>query len=126
MLYQKERAALPKKQKKEALANLMYPSISYEIAAQIEKATGQETRVTVPGHFQRGGSPVPYDKLIATRFGAAAGECIINEHYGCMVSLINGRVVPVALSDIAGKLKTVPADCEIIKTARLTGISFGD
>lgn len=43
-----------------------------------------------------------------------------------MVSLINGRVVPVALSDIAGKLKTVPADCEIIKTARLTGISFGD
>ena len=122
----KERAALPKKQKKEALANLMYPSISYEIAAQIEKATGQETRVTVPGHFQRGGSPVPYDKLIATRFGAAAGECIINEHYGCMVSLINGRVVPVALADIAGKLKTVPADCEIIKTARLTGISFDD
>ncbi len=122
----KERAALPKKQKKEALANLMYPSISYEIADQIEKETGQETRVTVPGHFQRGGSPVAYDKLIATRFGAAAAECIIKEHYGCIVSLVNGKVVPVPLADIAGKLKVVPTDSEIIKTARLTGISFGD
>lgn len=122
----KERAALPKKQRKEALANIKYPSISYEIAEQIEAATGQETRVTVPGHFQRGGSPVAYDRLIATRFGAAAGELIIAQHYGCMVSLVNNRVIPVPLADIAGKLKTVPVDSEIIKTARLTGISFGD
>lgn len=122
----KEVADLPKKQRKEAMANLMYPSISYKIAKEVEEATGQETRVTVPGHFQRGGSPDPYDRLIATRFGTAAAQQIIHEHYGVMVALVNNRVIPVPLADIAGKLKTVPLDHQVIKSARELGISFGD
>ena len=119
-------AKLPKKKKKEAMANLMYPSISYKIAHEIEEATGQETRVTVPGHFQRGGSPDSYDRLLATRFGSAAAELIIKEQYGYMTALVNGKVVPVPLKDVAGKLKTVPTDCEIIQSAKNIGVSFGD
>lgn len=122
----KELAALPKKQKKAALAEMKYPSISYEIAAQIEQATGQETRVTVPGHFQRGGSPDPYDRVLTTRFGVAAAQMIIDKNYGNMVALDNDKVVAVPLSKIAGKLKSVPKDSEIIATARKMGISFGD
>ncbi|MCH5297408.1 MAG: 6-phosphofructokinase [Ruminococcus sp.] len=122
----KELAVLPKKQKKAALAEMKYPSISYEIAAKIEQATGQETRVTVPGHFQRGGSPDPYDRVLSTRFGVAAAQLIIDKKYGNMVALDNDKVVAVPLSKIAGKLKSVPKNSEIIETARKMGISFGD
>ena len=101
----KEIAAMPKKEKKEAIANLMYPSISYKIAHEIEEATGQETRVTVPGHFQRGGSPCAYDRFITSMFGAAAAKYIIKEKYGFMTGMVNGKVVPVPLSEVAGKLK---------------------
>lgn len=122
----KEIAELPKKQRKEAMASLMYPSISYKIAHEIEEATGQETRVTVPGHFQRGGSPDPYDRFITTMFGAAAAKLIIKEKYGFMTGMVNGKVVPVPLSEVAGRLKEVPPNCKTIKAAKDIGISFGD
>lgn len=97
---------------------MKYPSISYQIAHDIEEATGQETRVTVPGHFQRGGSPDAYDRVISTRFGVKAAELIINKDYGKMVALVNNKVVAVPLEDIAGKLKSVPKDSEVVETAR--------
>ncbi|MCQ4022473.1 MULTISPECIES: 6-phosphofructokinase [unclassified Ruminococcus] len=122
----KELAAMPKKQRKAAVAEMAYPSISYKIAHEVEQATGQETRVTVPGHFQRGGSPCPYDRVLSTRFGTKAAELIINKQYGNMVALIDNKVVPVPLKDIAGKLKTVPKDSEVIETAKKMGISFGE
>ena len=122
----KEIAALPKKQRKAAVAEMKYPSISYQIAHDIEEATGQETRVTVPGHFQRGGSPDAYDRVISTRFGVKAAELIINKDYGKMVALVNNKVVAVPLEDIAGKLKSVPKDSEVVETARKMGISFGE
>lgn len=122
----KEIAALPKKQRKAAVAEMKYPSISYQIAHDIEEATGQETRVTVPGHFQRGGSPDAYDRVISTRFGVKAAELIINKDYGKMVALVNNKVAAVPLEDIAGKLKSVPKDSEVVETARKMGISFGE
>ena len=122
----KELAAMPKKQRKAAVAEMAYPSISYKIAHEVEQATGQETRVTVPGHFQRGGSPCPHDRVLSTRFGTKAAELIINKQYGNMVALVDNKVVPVPLKDIAGKLKVVPKDCEIIETAKKMGISFGE
>lgn len=122
----KEIAALPKKQKKAAMAELAYPSISYKIAKEIESATGQETRVTVPGHFQRGGSPDAYDRVLSTRFGVAAAQLIVDKNYGNMVALINNEVKAVPLSEIAGKLKSVPADCEVVEAARKMGITFGE
>ena len=83
-------------------------------------------RVTIPGHMQRGGSPCPYDRVISTRFGAAAAELILNKEYGYMVGLQNGETVKVPLEEVAGKLKYVDPESRIVKEAKLTGISFGD
>ena len=122
----KELAALPKKKRKQAIAEIAYPSISYKIAAEIEQATGQETRVTVPGHFQRGGSPDAYDRLICTRFGVAAANLIINKDYGKMVALKGQDIVAIPLSEIAGRLKDVPVDSPVVQAAKDLGISFGE
>ena len=105
---------------------MAYPSISYKIAKEIEDATGRETRVTVPGHFQRGGSPDAYDRVLSTRFGVAAAQLVIEKDYGKMVALVNNRVAAVPLEEIAGKLKAVPMDSEVVETARKIGISFGE
>lgn len=122
----KQEAQLSKKERKAARSKITAPSISYLLAQELEKKTGQEIRVTVPGHFQRGGSPCPYDRMISTRFGTAAANLILNKQYGYMVALQNGKIVPVPLSEVAGKLKTVPIDSEEIQAARALGISFGD
>lgn len=122
----KELAAMPKKKRKEELASLPHPSISYELAEKIEEATGQETRVTVPGHIQRGGDTSPYDRVLCTHFGAAAAKLIFEENYGNMVALKNGEVVAIPLEKIAGKLKEVPVNSPLIQAAREIGISFGD
>ena len=122
----KEDAKLSKKEYKEKLKKRKYPSIAYELAEQIQEKTEQEVRITVPGHMQRGGSPCPYDRVLSTRFGAAAAKLIMNKEYGYMVGLVNNEVVKVPLEDVAGKLKMVDPDCSIVKEAKLLGISFGD
>ena len=82
----KEDTALSKKEYKEKLKkNNPYPSISYKIGAEIQERTGQEIRITVPGHTQRGGSPCAYDRVISSRLGAAAADLILKEKYGYMV-----------------------------------------
>lgn len=122
----KEDAKLSKKEYKKKLENYQFPSVSYEIAAQIQKLTGQEVRVTVPGHTQRGGSPCPYDRVFASRLGAEAGNLILKGEYGFMVGYKNREIVKVSLEDVAGKLKMVDPESSIIKEAKLLGISFGD
>ena len=122
----KEDAKLSKKEYKEKLAKRKYPSVSYEVAAEIEKVTGAEVRVTVPGHMQRGGSPCPYDRVLCTRLGAAAAKAIMDNDYGHMIGMVNGQTKRVPLKDVAGKLKMVEPDCQMIKEAKRIGISFGD
>lgn len=121
----KEEAALPKKELKAALESRTVP-VSYRVAADLQKATGAETRVVVPGHIQRGGSPSAYDRVLATKFGAYAAELIKNEDYGTTVALVNNRVTANKLEDIAGKSKLVPPDHELVKVAKNIGIKFGD
>ncbi len=122
----KEDAALSKKDLKEKQADYKYPSVSYEIAEKIAKKTGIEIRVTVPGHMQRGGSPCPYDRVLSTRLGAEAANLILKDQYGYMVGIINGKVKKVPLGEVAGKLKVVSPDDQLIQHAKLIGISFGD
>lgn len=122
----KKDAKLSKKEYKEKLKNRKYPSIAYEVAEELKERTGQEIRITVPGHTQRGGSPCPYDRVLATRLGAAAAELIMTEQYGYMVGLRNGETTKVPLKEVAGKLKMVQPDAGIVKEAKITGISFGD
>ena len=122
----KEDAALSKKEYKEKLKNRPYPSVSYEVAARIQELSGQEVRVTVPGHTQRGGSPCPYDRVFASRLGSEAGRLILDGEYGFMVGSINREIVRVPLADVAGKLKMVSPDSSIVKEAKMLGICFGD
>ncbi len=122
----KEKAKMSKKALKEYMAKNPYPSVSYEVADQIQKASGREVRVTVPGHTQRGGSPDPYDRVFASRLGAEAAKLILQGEYGFMVGYKNREVVKVPLEDVAGKLKMVSPDASIIQEAKMLGISFGD
>ncbi len=120
-----EDAALSKKERKAKLKDNPYPSVSYKVGAEIEERTGQEIRVTVPGHTQRGGSPCAYDRVISSRLGAAAAKLILKEKYGYMVGFKNDEIIPVPLSEVAGKLKMVDPKSSIIKEAESLGISFG-
>ena len=122
----KDVAELPKKERKAVIAKQPNGTFSAQLAKEIEAATGHETRVTVPGHIQRGGDTCPYDRVLSTSFGAAAAQLIIEEKYGNMVALHGDKIVPVPLSEVAGKLKVVPVDCHEIKCARAVGIAFGD
>ena len=121
----REDAMLSKKEYKAVLKKSPYPSISYQLGAQIQERTGQEVRITVPGHTQRGGAPCPYDRVIASRLGAAAAELILKEKYGYMVGFKNDDIVPVPLEEVAGRLKMVDPEASIIKEAKDMGISFG-
>lgn len=100
--------------------------ISYRIAGMVEKTTGFESRATILGHIQRGGSPSPFDRILATRYGEAAGTMALKGEYGRMVSLKNGIITSIAFEDIPQGIRTVPPDHQLIKAARSTGISFGD
>ncbi len=122
----KEDASLSKKELKQKLKDNPYPSISYKIGAEIEERTGQEIRITVPGHTQRGGSPCAYDRVISSRLGAAAAQLIIEKNYGNMVGFKGNEIVPVPLEEVAGKLKMVDPESSIIREAKQLGICFGD
>ena len=122
----REDAGLTKKDYKKKMEKYPFPSVSYEVAAQIQEKTGREVRVTVPGHMQRGGSPCPYDRVFASRLGSEAGKLILDNQYGFMVGYKNREIVRVPLEDVAGKLKTVDPDATIVQEAKLLGICFGD
>lgn len=122
----KEDAKLTKKEYKTKVIKRKTPSIAYELAEEIQEKTGQEIRITVPGHTQRGGAPCPYDRVLATRLGAASAAMILKKEYGYMVAIKNGVITKTPLSEVAGKLKMVNPDDEIIKEAEMIGISFGN
>ena len=122
----KKDAKLSKKEYQKKLEKSPYPSVSYEVAALIQKKLGVDTRVTVPGHTQRGGSPCPYDRALCSRLGAAAAEAIMEGDYGNMIAMKGSKTVRVPLGKVAGKLKMVDKDASIVKEAKFMGISFGD
>ena len=117
---------MDKKERKRLRAASPFPSIGYRVAREIEEATGAEARVTVLGYLQRGGVPAPYDRLLATAFGAAAADLISARDYGRMVALRGGSVSSVPLSEVAGKTRRVPEGHELLRTARSVGTCLGD
>jgi 6-phosphofructokinase 1 len=96
------------------------------VAEEINHLTGIETRETILGYIQRGGSPSPMDRLLATRYGAFAVELIAENKYGLMVSSIGDSITSVPLREVGGKLKTVPLDHPLIEKARRMDVCFGD
>lgn len=95
------------------------------VADKIQKKTNLETRVTVLGHLQRGGSPTAYDRILATKYGTKAAELIAEEKHGQMVALKGSEIISVPLKDAVSKLKTVPKNHPLIKSAINVGTSFG-
>ncbi len=95
------------------------------LATEIEAQLEVEARTVVLGHLQRGGSPTPFDRLLGTRFGAAAARLIAARGFGQMVALQGTNIVAVPLAEAVGVPKRVPADGELVQTAVGLGISFG-
>lgn len=96
------------------------------VGTKINEMTGLETRVTVLGHLQRGGSPTPNDRILATKYGWKAIELAYDMKFGHMVSLRGNDVTSVPVKEAILKLKTVPPDSQIVMAARAVGTSFGD
>ncbi len=119
-------AGLRKKERAQYREHQHFTTISQRIAGELqEKLPHVETRVVIPGHIQRGGSPSAYDRVLATRFGAHAAELIRDGIYGMSVAMIGNEVGHNPLSEVAGKTKFVPVDHQMIGVARSMGIGFG-
>jgi len=101
--------------------------IGHKVAQEIEENFNHiETRVTVLGHLQRGGGPIPYDRILATRYGVAAVEAFMERKFGSMVSLQGNDIVTVDLQEAIKEIRLVPQDGPLVQAARSIGISFGD
>lgn len=100
--------------------------IGEKLAEQIETLTGAESRCTVLGHLQRGGSPTAFDRVLATRYGTAAAECLMRGKAGCMVALEKNMIINVPVQEVAGQIRNVRPDDELIHAARAIGICLGD
>jgi 6-phosphofructokinase 1 len=101
-------------------------SIGNLIGNAIAHHSGKEVRISVLGHIQRGGSPSPFDRILATRFGVAAVDLIATGGFGMMVALRGGSIVSVDVSHAIGLLKSVDPQGQVVRAARAIGIGFGD
>lgn len=95
-------------------------------AAMISEVTGLETRVTVLGHLLRGGRPSGYDRILATRYGAAAIELVSKDDWGSMVALRGGTITSIPIEEAIQNLKRVDPQSELVQAARDLGIEFGN
>jgi 6-phosphofructokinase 1 len=117
-----------KKEAKIGLAALeaRHTGNTLRLAQQLEELTHLESRLTILGYVQRGGTPSPADRLLATRLGSACADLINEGVFGVMVAARGDGTEPVPLQKVAGKRKTVPPDHSWIETARHVGTSLGD
>ncbi len=96
-----------------------------QLARQLAERLEIESRVTVLGHLQRGGSPVPYDRILATRFGVVAVDLVAEDRWGEIAVLVNGDVVGAPIEDAVNVYRLIDPDGELVRTARAVGIEFG-
>lgn len=100
--------------------------VGFVLGDQLEKMTGLETRTVVMGHLQRGGTPTPFDRVLATQLGSRAIDMVVRGEFGQMMGMQGGKLVNVPLETVARGQRTVPPDYALIATARSLGTSFGD
>ncbi|HLF24692.1 MAG TPA: ATP-dependent 6-phosphofructokinase [Anaerolineae bacterium] len=96
------------------------------VSEQVEKTIGQETRVVVLGHLQRGGRPTPYDRLLGTRYGVAAVQVLADGKSGHMVALRGNEITSVPIAAAVATPKRVDPNGELVRAAKGLGISMGD
>lgn len=104
----------------------LHSNHTFQLSAQLEELTGLESRVTILGHLQRGGTPSAADRILSTYLGTACAELIEKERYGVMVASLNGKAVPIPLEEVAGNKKLVPNDHPWIRAAKQVGTNLGD
>jgi len=117
----KEMAGQPKSERK--VGDI---SPGMELVRVLDEKLNQDVRLTIPGHFLRGGDPTPADRVFCSRLGAMAGELVLKRKFGYMVALQGHSIGAIPLSEVAGKLRTIPPDNEVLKQARLLGIALGE
>ncbi|MEE2827897.1 MAG: ATP-dependent 6-phosphofructokinase [Myxococcota bacterium] len=100
--------------------------VSNQVAAEVEQRVGLETRTTILGHVQRGGSPSAFDRVLATRFGVCAARQVLSGNFRTMASLRGPTVRPVPLAEAVAEPARVDPQGELVSVARASGISFGD
>lgn len=110
----------------EGIAHPEKKSAGAYIAKKITEHTGIETRETILGYTQRGGSPSPMDRILATRYGAFAAELIHRREFGVMVSINGGEITSVPLEEVGGKLRLITPDNSLVIKGRRMGICFGN
>ena len=94
----------------DAFGHVRLGGVGQQLADELERLTGYETRVTILGHLQRGGTPTPYDRVLATRYGLLAADLVSRREFGTMTALRGVEVIPVPLTEAVAELKTVPRD----------------
>lgn len=124
----KDKGSKKKTQKQQAQERVAdnKPGNSLRLARQLEELTGLESRLTILGYLQRGGTPSAGDRLLATRLGTACADLINKGEFGVMVAARGDGVKPVPLKDVVGKRKTVPLDHDWVESARSVHTCFGD
>jgi 6-phosphofructokinase 1 len=100
--------------------------VAHVLCAQLQPHLRSEVRATVLGHVQRGGSPTPYDRVLATQFGNQAAQLVLAGQWGRMVTLHGGRLDSVGLETVAGRNRCVPSDHPLLTCARQIGVSLGE
>ncbi|MGN0165963.1 MAG: 6-phosphofructokinase [Lachnospiraceae bacterium] len=118
-----EERKLEKKELKKLMAD---KSAAQRLRDELLQHGDYEVREVIPGHMQRGGSPNAYDRVFASRVGAYGAKLILDKQFGYMVAMKDGKLAKVPLKDVAGKIKQVPTDSEIIRDAKALSICFGD
>ena len=113
----KEGDIIKQEEKLDAFGHVRLGGIGQVLADLIEKKTGFETRVTVLGHLQRGGTPSAFDRVLGTRFGVEAVQLVLEGKFGYMVSLQGNKIIPVSIEQAVGKLKTL--DMELYEIAKV-------
>ncbi len=123
---EKSEAGLKKKERAQKRSETGDVTATNRLARDINARTGVETRVVIPGHIQRGGSPSALDRAISTQVGAYAGYLCKEGLFGTTVAIRGEKITHNKIADIAGKTKWVPLEHPMIESGRSVGISFGD
>ncbi len=111
---------------KESTDPIRLGGIGFVLGSEIEEATGIETRTVVMGHLQRGGTPTPFDRVLATRLGTKTVDIIEMKAYGYMAGVKGNSIIDVPLEDVAKGSRTIPPRDPLVQSARSLATCFGD
>lgn len=122
----KDGAIVARKSQEVGYANVLYGGVGHQLAEDLKSHVTIDTRVTVLGHLQRGGTPVAYDRILASQFGVKAAELLLEGNFGQMVSYRHPDVISVPIDDAVSEYNFVKVDSALVRTARGMGICLGD